>query len=158
MSGQNETASPTGSPTPMSVTIGGTSNLGRSPPPRRIATARTTNMSCVDTVLPNWIADEFQRLVSTYALQPSPKPARRVVARDLHEEALSELVQLMEGGGQVLFLAAPIRNGVRKKLWIDGDLKLAVERLANTADVTQGSVVVTAFHHFLEARRASKMP
>ncbi len=157
MTGQRETGRATDSSTPMSITVIGTSDLERLPPPKRIATARTTNASYVDVVLPTWIAEGLQRLVSDCALQPSPRTTRRIVARDLHEEALNGLVQLMDGGGQVLFLATPIRNGVRKKLWIDGDLKLAVERLAGRADVTQGSVVLTAFHHFLEAKGASKM-
>lgn len=158
MSGQHETRRVPDDIKPSPMTTTGISNLGRPPPPRRRATARTTNASYLDVALPTWIEEFFQLLIADCDAPPSPKPVRRLVARDLHEEALIGLIQRMDGGEKVLFLATPIRHGVRKKLWIDGDLKDAVERLADSADVTQGSVVVTAFHHFLEARRASMIP
>ncbi len=158
MSGQYETRRVPGHSKPSPMTTTGTSNLRRPPPPRRVATARTTNASYVDVALPTWIEASFRRIMADCDARPLPKPVRRVVARDLYEEALKGLIQRMDGGEKVLFLATPIRHGVRKKLWIDGDLKDAVERLADSADVTQGSVVVTAFHHFLEARGTSMMP
>jgi len=157
MSGQYETRRVPGHSKASPMTITGTSNLRR-PPPRRVATTRTTNASYVDVALPTWIEASFRRIIADCDARPLPKPVRRVVARDLYEEALKGLIQRMDGGERVLFLSTPIRHGVRKKLWIDGDLKDAVERLAQSADVTQGSVVVTAFHHFLEARGTSMMP
>lgn len=158
MSGQHETRRVPGHSKPSLTTTTGTSDLGRPPPPRRVATARTTNASYVDVALPIWIEASFQSLIADCDTYPLPKPVRRVVARDLHEEALKRLIQRVDGGERVLFLATPIRHGVRKKLWIDGDLKDAVERLADSADVTQGSVVVTAFHNFLETRGSSMTP
>ena len=149
MSQQDETWDVTAY-SPPSITIAGSKNLDRQS--KRVPTARTLNASCVDVVLPEWIVNGFQHLVDNCNLQPPLKQARRLVARDFHEEALAVLGKRMDAGEKVLFLAAPIRNGLRKKLWIDGEIKTLVEDLAYRADVTQGSVVVTAFHDFLEAR------
>ena len=57
-------------------------------------------------------------------------------------------------GEKVMFLATPTRNHVRKKLWVDNGLKVAVGRLAEEAGVSRASVVMTALQRYLEAHGA----
>ena len=132
------------------VKVTGTPILARPPPPRRPATDRTINAASIDVTMPAWFATAFQDLLKEQAMHVFVKRKGRVVARDLHEKAIRDLVKQITDGKRVMFLAPPTRDSVRKKLQIDGDLKCAVERIADSARVTRASVVMTAFHHFFE--------
>lgn len=100
--------------------------------------------------MPTWFATAFQDLLKEQAMHVFVNREGRIVARDLHEKAIKDLVKQVTDGKRVMFLAPPTRDSVRKKLQIDGDLKCAVERIADSARVTRASVVMTAFHHFFE--------
>jgi hypothetical protein len=132
------------------VKVTGTPILARPPPPRRPATDRTINAASIDVTMPTWFATVFQDLLKEQAMNVFVEKKGRIVARDLHERAIRDLVKQITDGKRVMFLAPPTRDSVRKKLQIDGDLKCAVERIADSARVTRASVVMTAFHHFFE--------
>lgn len=128
-----------------------TSRLSRPPPPRRPLTERSTNAAHLDLVMPVWFPEAFQSLVDDRNLSPHSKTKKRLFARDLHEEAIAEMLRQIGAGEKVMFLATPTRNHVRKKLWVDNGLKVAVGRLAEEAGVSRASVVMTALQRYLEA-------
>lgn len=132
------------------------SHLSRPPPPRRPLTERTANAAHLDLVMPVWFPEAFQRLVDGRNLSRHPKAGKRLFARDLHEEAIAGMIRQIDAGERIMFLATPIRNHVRKKLWVDGSLKIAVGRLAEEAGVSRASVVMTALQRYLEAHGALK--
>ncbi|MFK4046397.1 Hypothetical protein HVIM_03881 (plasmid) [Roseomonas mucosa] len=113
----------------------------------RPLTDRTASMAKLDAPLPPGFMDAIQQLVDTRNRQGGPDH-KRLYARDLHEEAIAELIQHVEAGEQVLFLAPP-SGKARKSLWLDEKLKAGVDRLANEHSVTRGAVVMTAFHSYL---------
>lgn len=133
------------------IKVIGTTILIRPPPPRRPATGRTTNAASIDVTMPTQFAVAFQVLLTEASTTVLLKKSGRIVARDLHERAIEDLVQQISDGKKFMFLAPPIRDSVRKKLQIDGRLKVAIECIADSANVTQASVVMTAFHYFFEA-------
>lgn len=133
-----------------------TSRLSRPPPPRRPLTERSTNAAHLDLMMPAWFPEAFQRLVDDRNLSRHPKTEKRLFARDLHEEAISEMIRQIEAGNKIMFLATPTRNHIRKKLWVDGELKVAVGHLAEEAGVSRASIVMTALQRYLEAHGALK--
>lgn len=132
------------------IKVIGTMILVRPPPPRRPATGRTMNAASIDVTMPIRFATAFQSLLAEESTMVLLKKSGRIVARDLHEKAIESLLQQISDGRKFMFLAPPTRDSVRKKLQIDGRLKVAVECIAESAHVTQASIVMTAFHYFLE--------
>ena len=138
------------SPSHKLVKVNGTPILARPPPPRRPATGRTINAASIDVTMPVWFATAFQDILKEQNVNKFVEKKGRIVARDLHEKAIKDLLKQVTDGKKVMFLAPPTRDSVRKKLQIDGDLKFAIERIADSACVTRASVVMTAFHHYFE--------
>lgn len=118
----------------------------------RPLTERTANMAKLDAPLPAGFVEAIQQLVDQRNRQGGPGH-RRLYARDLHEEALRELIGRAEAGEAVLFLAPPSAKA-RKSFWIDQTLKQGVDRLATRFGITRAAVVVTALHSYLERRNA----
>ncbi|MFC4168988.1 hypothetical protein [Teichococcus aestuarii] len=120
----------------------------------RPLTERTANMAKLAVPLPSGVVDAIQQLVEERNEQQGPGQ-QRLYARDLHEEALRELLSRVETGESLLFLA-PLSAKARKSLWINGDLKAAVDDLAGRHGVTRAAVVMTALHGYLSRR--GKLP
>ncbi|PWC26854.1 hypothetical protein [Teichococcus aestuarii] len=118
----------------------------------RPLTERTANMAKLDAPLPAGFAKAIQQLVDQRNREGGPGH-RRLYPRDLHEEALRELIGRAEAGEAILFLAPPSAK-VRKSFWIDQDLKHGVDRLATEHGVTRTAVFVTALHTYLERQQA----
>jgi len=104
-------------------------------------------MAKVDVPLPPGFMSAIQQLVDSRNRHSGPEH-RRIYARDLHEEAVAELIQRVEAGERILFLAPP-SGKARKSLWLDEKLKAGVDRLAGEHSVTRAAVVMTAFHSYL---------
>ena len=113
----------------------------------RPLTDRTASMAKLDAKLPPGFADAIQHLVDTRNQQGGPEH-KRLYARDLNQEAISELSQRADAGEKILFLAPPSARA-RKSLWVDESLKAGVDRLATEHSVTRAAVVMTALHNYL---------
>ncbi|MFZ6765431.1 hypothetical protein [Pseudoroseomonas sp. WGS1072] len=122
----------------------------------RPLTERTANMAKLDAPLPPGFVDAIQQLVDERNREGGAGH-KRLYARDLHEEALRELIGRAEAGETILFLAPPSAKA-RKSFWIDQDLKQGVDRLAMQYGVTRAAVVVTALHAYLEKRNTPPRP
>src|SRR5690349_20606423 len=88
----------------------------------------------------------FARLLETRNAGTVP----RVYVRDLHEEAISELLREIEQGHQIRFLATPAARYLRRTIWIDQHLKARAAEVAAAHNVRIGSFVFTAFARYLE--------
>jgi len=122
----------------------------------RPLTERSANAAKLEAPLPPEFPVAFQRLVDArnrYA-EGDRKP---IYARDLHEEAIGELVHLASCG-RVTFIATPFRNYVRKVFWVDQGLKAGVEHLALAHGITRSVVVMTAFQHYLDRHGVLQEP
>jgi hypothetical protein len=119
----------------------------------RPVTERSANATKLDVPLPQGFADAFQRLVTLRNQRAEPGQKRRFYARDLHEEAIRELIQRAEGKANLLFLSPPACQ-VRKTLYMDEGLRDGITRLAEAHQVSRSAVVVTAFHSYLERNGA----
>ncbi|PWC26783.1 hypothetical protein [Teichococcus aestuarii] len=118
----------------------------------RPLTERTANMAKLDAPLPAGFVEAIQQLVEERNRQGGPGH-KRLYARDLHEEALRELIGRAEAGEAILFLAPPSAKG-RRSFWIDQDLKQGIDRLATKHGVTRTAVFLTALHSYLERQHA----
>ena len=116
----------------------------------RPLTDRTANMAKLDAKLPLGYAEAIQQLVEARNHQGGPEH-KRLYARDLNQEAIAELIQRLDAGEKILFLAPPSAKA-RKSLWVDEDLKVGVDRLAVEHSVTRAAVVMTALHNYLDRR------
>jgi len=117
----------------------------------RPLTDRSLNAAKLEVPQPTGYPEAFQRLVDARNADSGREGRPRLYARDLHEEAIAELVNGINRGDRVYFLATPVSRYVRKTIWIDGSLKTEAGRLAEQANVTMSSFVLTAFRRFLEA-------
>jgi len=122
----------------------------------RPLTERSANAAKLEAPLPPEFPVAFQRLVD--ARNRGAEGDRKLIyARDLHEEAIGELVHLANCG-RVTFIATPFRNYVRKVFWVDQALKAGVEHLALAHGITRSVVVMTAFQHYLDRHGALQEP
>ena len=120
----------------------------------RPRTERSLNAANLEAAQPVGFPEAFQRLMDARNTADGRQGRPRLYARDLHEEAITELVEGIKRGDRVHFLATPVGKYVRKTIWIDGALKTEATRLAEQANVTLASFVLTAFRRFLEAHGA----
>lgn len=120
----------------------------------RPRTERSLNAANLEAAQPEAFPEAFQRLVDARNADHSRQGRARLYVRDLHEEAITELVEGIKRGDRVQFLATPVGKYVRKTIWIDGALKTEASLLAERANVTMASFVLTAFRRFLEAHGA----
>ncbi|UZO94741.1 hypothetical protein [Roseomonas mucosa] len=111
----------------------------------RPLTERSANVAKVDVSLPPRFRDAFQQILASRSLSAG----RRVYARDLHEEAISHLVERAEAGEPIMFMASPLGTS-RATLWMDEGLKARVDQVALAHGVHRSAVVLTAFHAFLD--------
>ena len=114
----------------------------------RPLTERTASAAKLDVPLPPGFVEAIQHLVDQRNSQGGPDH-KRLYARDLNEESIADLIQNVDRGEPVLFLAPPSAMG-RKSLWVDGQLKAGVDRVATLYSVTRAAVVMTALHRYLE--------
>ena len=119
----------------------------------RPLTDRTASMGQLDTPLPAHYLSAIQQLVDKRNAQ-AMQEQKRFFARDLHEEALAELIQRAEAGEPIIFMATPASRASRRTLWVDEKLKAGVDHLAMLHGVTRSAVVWTALHGYLERRDA----
>ncbi|WP_424138922.1 hypothetical protein [Roseomonas chloroacetimidivorans] len=117
----------------------------------RPLTERSANIAKLTVPLPPRFREAFRSMIEAR----SRIGGKRVFARDLHEEAIGSLVNRAERGEKVLFMATPVGVG-RITLWMDESLKAKIDSLALTHGVARASVVVTAFHHFLDEAEQSR--
>lgn len=114
----------------------------------RPLTERTASAAKLDVPLPPGFVEAIQNLVDQRNNQGGPDH-KRLYARDLNEESIADLIKHVDCGEPVLFLAPPSAMG-RKSLWVDGQLKAGVDRVATRHSVTRAAVVMTALHRYLE--------
>ncbi|MBV8094449.1 MAG: hypothetical protein JOY71_02805 [Acetobacteraceae bacterium] len=119
----------------------------------RPLTERTANAARLDAALPDEIVAALQRLIDTRNSEQRNQGGARVYARDIHEEAVREMLARVEAGQRIRFLAPTFGRGPRRTFWIDASLKTAIDQLAESAQVTRTAVILTALHDFLEARK-----
>ena len=113
----------------------------------RPLTDRTAAMAKLDTKLPSGFLDAIQQLLVIRNQHPE-EGRGRLYARDLHQEAIAEILHRADAGEAILFLAPPSARP-RRTMWVDDHLKVGVEKLAKQYQVTQAAVVMTALHRYL---------
>jgi len=113
----------------------------------RPVTERSANAAKLDVALPLGVPEAFVKLVEA---RNAADVGRRIYTRDLHEEALADLIQVTDGGAPPAFLATPYRYSRRKTFWVDETLKASVNRIAQERAISLSAVVVTAFQLFLD--------
>ena len=117
---------------------------------------RPTSTAKLEVPLPQEFPRAFQRMVDARN-RAAAGDQKRVYARDLYEEAISELIHLASNG-RVTFIATPFRDYVRKMFWVDQAVKAGVEHLALAHGITRSAVVVTAFQLYLDRHGALQEP
>ncbi|MDT8278528.1 hypothetical protein RQ734_20945 [Roseomonas mucosa] len=111
----------------------------------RPLTERSANVAKVDVSLPPRFREAFRQILA----RRNHAAGKRVYARDLHEEAISHLVERAEAGETIMFMASPLGMG-RATLWMDEALKARIDQIALAHGVHRSAVVLTAFHAFLD--------
>src|SRR5690348_15379503 len=74
---------------------------------------------------------------------------RKLYARDLHEEAIGELLDELEAGAEIRFVPTPATGYSRMTLWVDRALKERAEVAAEQHNVRIGTFALTAFIRYL---------
>lgn len=113
----------------------------------RPLTERSANAAKLDVALPLGVAEAFVKLVE---VRNAVAESRRIFARDLHEEALTDLIRLTDDGVAPVFEATPYGSFRRKTFWVDERLKAGVTRIAHERAISLSAVVVTAFRRYLD--------
>src|SRR4051794_10942904 len=75
---------------------------------------------------------------------------RRLYLRDLHEEAIAELLRELEQGAKIHFLATPTSGYLYSDLAIDRSLRDQAAAAAKDRKVRFTTLVFTAFGRYLE--------
>ncbi len=115
-------------------------------------TERPASTAKLEVPLPQEFPLAFQRMVDARN-RAATGDRKRIFARDLYEEAISELIHLASNG-RITFIATPFRDFVRKMFWVDQTVKAGVEHLALAHGITRSAVVVTAFQLYLDRHGA----